>query len=90
MSKTITTPPQPYITSKLTFAAYLVAAGKSKLVSVKPTGNGRQVSFILSNPPDPDVVASFFSERAKVSALKYANTIATLKSLTYETHRAAE
>ncbi len=89
IKETPTSPPKHYETERMAFAAFLVATGKSQIVSVRPTGNGRQVVFILSDPPSSSVINGFFCGRAKVSALDFSNALATLKSLTYEAHKAA-
>lgn len=78
------TNPTHYRTEKLTFAAYLLLALKAELIGVTPLGNSRNVVFILSKSPAPDQVTDFFNGTAKVSALKYAETINRLKSIAYE------
>jgi hypothetical protein len=76
-----------YITEKLTFAAYLIAANKTELAGTEPSGNGRNVLFLLSKPPTDDDVTQFFSGSATVSALRFSEAINTLKSVAYETRR---
>ena len=76
-----------YRTEKLTFAAYLIAANKSELAGTEPSGNGKNVLFLLSRPPTDDDVTRFFSGGATVSALRYSEAINTLKSAAYEARR---
>lgn len=76
--------PTVYESEKLTFCAYLVASGKAQLVDTKPTGNGRQVAFLLSYAPTKEEIAEFFSGSATVSALRYSEAMSTLKSAAYE------
>jgi len=62
----------------------LIAIGKARLIGTRPTGNGRQVAFLLSYVPSDEEVAEFFGGTATVPALRYAETIANLKSAAYE------
>ncbi len=82
-----TFPQDSYETEKLTFAAYLLAAEKSELLGVRPVGRGKAVAFVLSQSPSTDDVTAFFSGAGAVSALRYAETINTLKSVAHEVHR---
>ena len=77
----------PYETEKLIFAAYMVAAGKAELIGTYPLDKGKNVVFILSNAPSSDDVTAFFTGSAFVSALRFAETINTLKSVAYEVLR---
>ena len=76
-----------YRTEKLTFAAYLIAANKAELVGTEPSGNGRNVLFLLSIRPSDDDITRFFNGNATVSALRYSETMNTLKSAAYEARR---
>lgn len=78
---------QVYESEKLIFAAWLCASGKATLMGTKPTGNGRQVSFVLSYTPTEKETADFFNGTAEISALKYATAISNLKSAAYENLR---
>jgi len=84
MNKSKDNPSPVYVSEKLIFCAWLVATGKAKLTGTRPTGNGRQVAFLLSYVPSEEEVAEFFGGTATVPALKYAETIANLKSAAYE------
>lgn len=79
--------PLVYRTEKLTFAAYLIAADKAELVGTEPTGSSRNVLFLLSNSPGACDVTEFFNGRATVKALRYSESINTLKSAAYEARR---
>ncbi|GEM_PF-3114128 len=76
-----------YRTEKLTFAAYLVAAGKAELVGCEPNGYNRNVVFVLSTTPTENDLTGYFNGNATVSALGYAEAINTLKSVAYEVRR---
>lgn len=79
--------PAHYKTEKLTFAAYLIVALKAELVGVAPMSNSRNCLFILSKTPNSEQVTGFFNGTAKVSALKYAEAVNSLKSIAYEARR---
>ena len=79
--------PTPYRTEKLTFASYLIAAGKAELVGTEPIGNGRNVLFVLSMEPSQNDLAGFFGGAATVSALRYSETMNTLKGMAHEARR---
>lgn len=84
MNKSREKTPTVYESEKLIFCAWLIATGKARLIGTKPTGNGRQVAFLLSHVPSDKEVAEFFGGTATVPALRYAETIANLKSAAYE------
>jgi len=76
-----------YRTEKLIFAAYLIAAGKATLTGAETIPHGKNVIFILSREPTDEDITEFFSGEARVSALRYAEAINTLKSVAYEGRR---
>ncbi len=76
-----------YQTEKLIFAAYMIAAGKAELVGTHPLKRGKGVFFVLSTPPSSEDLTTFFNGSAFVSALKFAETINSLKSVAYEVLR---
>ena len=73
-----------YETEKLVLAAYLIASGQASLLGTKPVQHSRNVVFLLSARPSADEITHFFSGAATVSALRYAETINTLKGAAYE------
>lgn len=77
-----------YQTEKLAFAAYLISAGKSDLLGVKQVGGGRTLGFLLSEVPSEEDVAAFFNGSGMVSALRYSESLANLKSAIFEAKRA--
>jgi len=74
----------PYQTEKLTFAAYLIASNRAELIGTQPNGRSRNVCFLLSSAPTDEEITAFFNGTAQVSALRYAETIGTLKAVAYE------
>lgn len=76
-----------YETEKLTFAAYLIATERAELIAAKPMGKGKAVAFLLSKRPTSDDLTSYFNGTGTVSALRFAETINTLKSVSYEVLR---
>lgn len=79
--------PSAYRTEKLTFAAYLVASDKATLLGTEPVKGSNKVLFCLSAKPEPEDVTAFFNGEAFVSALRFSETINTLKSAAYEARR---
>jgi len=73
-----------YRTEKLTFAAYLIASGKARLMRTEPTGLGRQVSFVLDAIPSAEDIGNFFNGCATISAIRYAEALNLLKSAAHE------
>ncbi len=73
-----------YSTEKLTFAAYLIATDRAKLLGTNRAGAGRKVAFLLSQEPLPEEVTAFFNGSATVSALRFAEAINTLKGAAFE------
>jgi len=78
---------QTYETEKLTFAAYLLASGKSELKEAKPVTRSNIVLFVLSPPPSNEDITNFFNGTGQVSALKFSEAMNTLKSAAYEIRR---
>jgi hypothetical protein len=78
---------EQYKTEKLIFAAYLIAADRAKLIGTTPNGDGRTVTFRLTNPPTDEDIAAFFNGSAQVSALRFAEALNTLKGIAYEARR---
>jgi hypothetical protein len=76
-----------YQTEKLTFAAYLIASGKAQLVGTERHGSATNVLFVLSQAPTESELTGFFNGSAQVSALRYSETMNTLKSVAYEGRR---
>jgi len=76
-----------YETEKLTFAAYLLASGKSELKEARPVLRSNIVLFVLSPPPSNEDITNFFNGTGQVSALKFSETMNTLKSAAYEIRR---
>ena len=76
-----------YRTSKLVFAAYLVATDKAKLIGVEPVPNGGNVAFVLSPEPTESDVSDFFGGDGTVSARKYSESLATLKGAAHEARK---
>jgi len=76
-----------YKTSKLTFAAYLIASGKAELVSTVLTPGNHNVTFVLSREPSDGEISGFFSGSAQVSALRYSEAISSLKGIAFEARK---
>jgi len=72
-----------YQTDKITFAAYLIATGKSELVNVLSNGTDRRVTFVLAPTPTVSDIAAFFDGNAQVPAINYSETINELKRQAY-------
>jgi len=82
-----TTPQAAYETEKLTFAAYLIATNRAELIGARPIGRGKAVTFLLSKSPSNEDVTSFFNGAGTVSAIRFAESINSLKSVAYEVQR---
>jgi len=76
-----------YKTEKLTFAAYLIASGKTELVGTEPTPGSRNVTFVLSREPSDEEISGYFNGSAQVSALRYSETISSLKGIAFESRK---
>lgn len=69
-----------YKTADLYYAAYLMTA-QVEFTGVEEAASGRVV-FVFTRPENiRDLKMQFFTHRARVSALTYANNIKTLKSI---------
>lgn len=75
------------MTEKLTFAAYLIASGKSELVGTEPIPGSRNVAFVLSEAPTQEDLKGFFAGTAQVSALRFSEVINSLKGVSYEARK---
>jgi hypothetical protein len=72
-----------YQTDKITFAAYLIATGKSELVKVLSNGTDKRVTFVLAPTPTVSDIAAFFDGNAQVPAINYSEAINELKRQAY-------
>jgi hypothetical protein len=90
MKKSNPHPKTLYQTERLTFASYLIAAGRSQLHAVRQNGNSRALLFVLAGAPSDEDVAAFFSGSGEVSALRYSEAMANLKCAVFEAKRAIE
>jgi len=77
-------------TEKLTWAAYLISAGKAKLVRAEPIPGTHNVTFILEGEPGTPTqedLSGFFTGTAQVSALRFSEVITSLKAISYEARK---
>ena len=70
-----------YETYDLPLAAYLVASGSSQLTDIvgSASGNGHKL-FCFDPAPSKEELIRFYSGQATVSARRFAEAFATLKS----------
>lgn len=73
-----------YKTADLYFSAYLKAAAVEFLHTEPDPKDPKRTNFVFVRPENiRDLKAQYFTRRAKVSALTYADEIKALKTLTH-------
>jgi len=73
-----------YRTADLYYAAYLKTAAVEFLGTEPDPKDPRRTNFVFQKQPNiRDLKAQFFTRRAKVSAMTYADEIKALKTLTH-------
>jgi len=73
-----------YKTADLYFAAFLKAAAVEFLYTEPDPKESKRTNFVFTRPEGiRELKAQYFTRRAKVSALTYADEIKALKTLTH-------
>jgi len=73
-----------YKTGDLYYAAYLKAAAVEFLGAEPNSDDPRRMDFVFVRPPNlRDLKSQYFTRRAKVSALTFADEIRALKTLVH-------
>ena len=73
-----------YRTADLYYAAYLKTAAVEFLGTEPDPKDSKRTNFVFQRPDNiRDLKAQYFTRRAKISALSYADEIKALKTLTH-------